>query len=39
MGATELGLLRAILENPEDDTPRLMYADWLDENGFAERAA
>jgi uncharacterized protein (TIGR02996 family) len=26
-------LLRAICDNPEDDTPRLVYADWLDEQG------
>jgi uncharacterized protein (TIGR02996 family) len=25
-------LLRAIRERPEEDTPRLAYADWLDEN-------
>jgi uncharacterized protein (TIGR02996 family) len=25
--------LRAILQNPADDTPRLIYADWLDERG------
>jgi uncharacterized protein (TIGR02996 family) len=25
--------LEAILQNPEDDTPRLVYADWLDEQG------
>jgi uncharacterized protein (TIGR02996 family) len=30
--------LRAICANPEDDTVRLVYADWLDENGDAERA-
>ncbi len=30
--------LRAICENPEDDTVRLVYADWLDENGDPERA-
>lgn len=24
-------LLRAIIENPDEDTPRLMYADWLEE--------
>jgi uncharacterized protein (TIGR02996 family) len=24
-------LVRAILENPDEDTPRLIYADWLDE--------
>lgn len=26
-------LLRAICENPDDDAPRLIYADWLDEHG------
>lgn len=26
-------LLAAILANPDDDTPRLVYADWLDEFG------
>jgi uncharacterized protein (TIGR02996 family) len=26
-------LLAAIFERPDDDTPRLAYADWLDENG------
>lgn len=30
--------LRAICENPDDDAPRLIYADWLDENGDADRA-
>lgn len=25
--------VQAILENPDDDTPRLIYADWLDERG------
>jgi uncharacterized protein (TIGR02996 family) len=30
--------LQAILERPEDDVPRLVYADWLDENGDSERA-
>ena len=25
-------LLKAIVANPDDDTPRLMYADWLDEH-------
>lgn len=28
----EVALLRAILTNPEDDTARLVYADWLQEN-------
>jgi uncharacterized protein (TIGR02996 family) len=31
-------LLRAIVRHPGDDTPRLVYADWLDENGRAEEA-
>jgi uncharacterized protein (TIGR02996 family) len=31
-------LLHAIGEHPEEDTPRLMYADWLEENGDADRA-
>ena len=28
-------LLRAIEDAPDDDTPRLAYADWLDEGGDA----
>jgi uncharacterized protein (TIGR02996 family) len=31
-------LYRAIVARPEDDTPRLVYADWLDENGHEEEA-
>jgi uncharacterized protein (TIGR02996 family) len=31
--------LQAILEAPDDDAPRLVYADWLEDNGQAERAA
>jgi uncharacterized protein (TIGR02996 family) len=31
-------LLRAVCENPDDDTPRLVFADWLQENGDEERA-
>ena len=27
------GLLCGIMENPEDDVRRLIYADWLDEQG------
>src|SRR6476620_2551512 len=30
--------LRAIIANPDDDLPRLVYADWLDEHGEPERA-
>jgi uncharacterized protein (TIGR02996 family) len=29
---------RAIAEKPDDDTPRLIYADWLEENGWPEQA-
>jgi uncharacterized protein (TIGR02996 family) len=31
-------LVRAVLVAPEDDAPRLIYADWLDEHGRPERA-
>jgi uncharacterized protein (TIGR02996 family) len=31
-------LFRAVLAAPEDDAPRLVYADWLDEHGQPERA-
>jgi uncharacterized protein (TIGR02996 family) len=31
-------LFRAICEQPWEDTPRLVYADWLEENGQPERA-
>jgi uncharacterized protein (TIGR02996 family) len=30
--------LHDIIENAADNTPRLVYADWLDEHGNAERA-
>jgi uncharacterized protein (TIGR02996 family) len=30
--------LRAVAENPGDDAPRLVFADWLNENGHPERA-
>src|ERR1043166_2382184 len=30
--------LQAIGDAPDDDTPRLIYADWLDEHGQPERA-
>ncbi|HEX5269083.1 MAG TPA: TIGR02996 domain-containing protein [Gemmataceae bacterium] len=35
---TEDALLLAVLADPDDDAPRLIYADWLDENGDGERA-
>jgi uncharacterized protein (TIGR02996 family) len=31
-------LFRALCEQPREDTPRLAYADWLQENGQPERA-
>jgi uncharacterized protein (TIGR02996 family) len=30
--------LQAIRERPDDDAPRLIYADWLEERGQADRA-
>jgi uncharacterized protein (TIGR02996 family) len=35
----EEAFLRDISEHPDDDTPRLIYADWLEEHGDADRAA
>ena len=32
------GLLNAIIAQPDDDAPRLVYADWLEENGSTARA-
>jgi uncharacterized protein (TIGR02996 family) len=32
------GFLHDILENPEDDAPRLVYADWLTDHGDETRA-
>jgi uncharacterized protein (TIGR02996 family) len=34
----ENSLLQAINRNPKDDARRLVYADWLEENGRLERA-
>jgi uncharacterized protein (TIGR02996 family) len=34
----EAALLAAIIAHPDEDTPRLMYADWLTEHGQPERA-
>lgn len=36
---TEAALLRAVLDRPGDDLPRLVYADWLDEQGTPEATA
>jgi uncharacterized protein (TIGR02996 family) len=32
------GFMRAIVEQPDDDAPRLVYADWLEEHGDTARA-
>jgi uncharacterized protein (TIGR02996 family) len=37
-GTEQVALWQAIRENPDEDTPRLVYADWLQENGEEERA-
>lgn len=31
-----LALLKTILANPDDDLPRLVFADWLEENGVTD---
>lgn len=38
MATEHADFLRRITENPEDDTARLVYSDWLEENGQLERA-
>jgi uncharacterized protein (TIGR02996 family) len=38
MTADERALVQAIITAPDDDLPRLVYADWLDEHGRPERA-
>jgi uncharacterized protein (TIGR02996 family) len=35
---TEAAFLSEIRERPDDDAPRLVFADWVDENGDPERA-
>ena len=37
--AENVELLRAVAHHPDEDTPRLAYADWLDEHDQPERAA
>jgi uncharacterized protein (TIGR02996 family) len=34
----ERAFMQSILQTPEDDTLRLVYTDWLEENGQSERA-
>src|SRR6185437_3631894 len=35
----EQAFLQAIVENPDDDTPRLVFADWLEEQGKSVNVA
>jgi uncharacterized protein (TIGR02996 family) len=35
---TDDGFLQDILEHPDDDAPRLVYADWLEDHGDTDRA-
>lgn len=34
----DAALLQTIIEHPDDDAPRLIYADWLEDHGDTERA-
>src|SRR5262245_32995116 len=34
----EKAFLQAIIDNPDDDAPRLIYADWLEEHGDGPQA-
>lgn len=38
MHPDEAAFLQAIIADPECDTPRLVFADWLEEHGRGERA-
>jgi uncharacterized protein (TIGR02996 family) len=38
MDSPQAPFLNTIVAAPDDDAPRLIYADWLDENGDPERA-
>jgi len=35
----EMAFIRAVLAAPQDDAPRLVFADWLEENGQPDTAA
>jgi uncharacterized protein (TIGR02996 family) len=39
MNAEQQALLRTIFDNPDDDAPRLVYADWLEERGDLDNTA
>src|SRR5262249_30848402 len=37
--STSDAFLQAIIDSPDDDASRLVFADWLDDHGQADRAA
>jgi len=39
MTPEQMALMLTIVDHSEDDVPRLVYADWLEENGESEHAA
>jgi uncharacterized protein (TIGR02996 family) len=39
MSSERTALIRAVCLNPDDDTPRLIFSDWCEDNGEPERAA
>jgi len=39
LATDESALLASVVADPEDDAPRLVYADWMDEHRQPERAA
>src|SRR4051812_37951456 len=36
--SAEKSFMEAVCETPEDDAPRLVFADWLDDDGQPQRA-
>src|SRR4051794_37619161 len=36
MDPEQLALLRGVAEEPDEDAPRLVYADWLEDRGEAD---
>jgi uncharacterized protein (TIGR02996 family) len=38
VGSDQLALLRSVIEAPDDNAPRLVYADWLEEHGDPTQA-
>jgi uncharacterized protein (TIGR02996 family) len=36
---TDADLVQGVLDSPEDDAPRLVYADWLEDRGDPDSLA